>query len=90
MEEEYPRLNETSCHCGDQVATLSIESIWCGALRELQQHSPELEQNVSLQLTRCNCGEYHVQVVLIRPCVLQLYHLIMGFSADLNLKMTPS
>ena len=37
---------------GDQVATLSIESIWCGALRELQQHPPELEQNVSLQLTR--------------------------------------
>ena len=37
---------------GDQVATLSIESIWC-----------------SLQLTRCNCGEYHVQVVLTRPCV---------------------
>ena len=54
---------------GDQVATLSIESIWCGALRELQQHPPELEQNVSLQLTRCNCGEYHVQVVLTRPCV---------------------
>ena len=52
---------------GDQVATLSIESIWCAALRELQQHPAELEQNVSLQLTRCNCGGYHVQVVLIRP-----------------------
>ena len=50
----------------DQVATLSIESIWCGALRELQQHPPELEQNVSLQLTRCNCGEYHDIVDLYR------------------------
>ena len=54
---------------GEQVATLSIESIWCAALRELQQRPPELEQNVSLQITQCNCGEYHVQVVLVKPCV---------------------
>ena len=36
---------------------------------ELQQHPPELEQNVSLQITQCNCGEYHVQVALVKPCV---------------------
>ncbi len=54
---------------GDQVATLSLGSLWCAALRELQRYPPELEQNVSLQMIQCKCGEYHVQVVLLKQCV---------------------
>ena len=54
---------------GDNVAILPTESMWCAALRELQRHPPEMEQNVSPQITQCPCGEYHVQVVLVKPCV---------------------
>ena len=35
---------------GDQVATLSIESIWCGALRELQQHPRAIVESIMSQL----------------------------------------
>ena len=54
---------------GGNVAILPTESTWCAALRELQRHPPEMEQNVSLQITQCPCGEYHVQVILVKPCV---------------------
>ena len=37
------------------------------ALRELQRHPPEMEQNVTLQIVHCPCGEHHVQIVLVKP-----------------------
>ena len=46
---------------GDVVAILPVESLHCAALRELQRHVPEMEQNVTLQILHCPCGEYHVQ-----------------------------
>ena len=55
---------------GDLVAVLPVESLWCAALRELQRQPPEMEQNVSLQILHCPCGEYHVQVVLVKPGVV--------------------
>ena len=52
---------------GDVVAILPVESLHSAALRELQRHPPEMEQNVTLQILHCPCGEYHIQIVLIKP-----------------------
>ena len=52
---------------GDVVAILPLESLHSAALRELQRHPPEMEQNVTLQIWHCPCGEYHIQIVLIKP-----------------------
>ena len=52
---------------GDVIATLPLESLHSAALRELQRHPPEMEQNVTLQIWHCPCGEYHIQIVLIKP-----------------------
>ena len=54
---------------GDVVAILPVESLCCAALRELQRHPPEMEQNVTLQILHCPCGEYHVQVVLVKKYI---------------------
>ena len=55
---------------GDSIAILPVDSLCCAALRELQRCPPEMEQNVSLQILHCPCGEYHVQVILVKPAIV--------------------
>ena len=52
---------------GDNVAILPTSSNFCAILREMQRNPPEFEQNMSLQMFHCACGEY-VQVTLTAQC----------------------
>ena len=53
---------------GDRVAILPTNSTFCAILQEMQRNPPEFEQNISLQMFHCTCGEYHVQVALTTQC----------------------
>ena len=50
---------------GDTIARISINSEFAAALVATELTHPHLERNSRLQVYKCDCGNYHLQIVAI-------------------------